>query len=806
LKRLNEGLKMPTDIQSISIHAFRGIPDLDLALEGKSLLIKGENGTGKSSIVEAIEFFFTGKLSIFEGEGTQSLSLQKHAPHNDFSEGDVSIKIAFNPSGATLERTFADKPEPTPQLKDYLEAASKGTFILRRSQILKFIASIPSDRFRAIASILGIEQLDNVELAMKRAYEELDVGIDSQRQRIQEVLAQISQLLGESIAEAREAIPSLNKKFAEADLMTIKSFDEVDNVAQEMLKTFKKTTDLENVTRLSEISEKLKTLKMDEEVAKNLHNLNIRLAPFLEAKTKRELSISEFLVKGQQAVKEDDRSICPLCGQVVDREKLLTQIKERLQTLSQLTDEASEIRRISINLEKKLNSFIDELEKVSLELAPYKQLNNARLKLLQVASIFKQFVSNVISVKEFAQAIPVKDFQVNSEKLKRLIESLSAKCQSMFERIGVPEDWKNKVAVITIASQVKVLVNETAKIECDLRVEGQQLGCMKKIYDLFSEIKKNKIKEIYEAIVGNVNALYSTLHPNDPHKNIELKIAAGRRASAELKIESFDKAKEDPRAFTSEAHQDSMGLCIFLAFVKRFNEGCNLIVLDDVVTTIDAQHREFICRLLLEQFRNYQLLVTTHDGIWYEQLRSHQRAFRMHGDWKNLEIIRWTLKTGPIIEPFKPRWDKIKAKIESGDKQGAASEGRNYVEWLLKEICKVTLARLIIKERYTVADLLHPAKQRIDELTKGNPFEKEVSKRFQELEATAIMGNLLSHDNPEVENISVEEVKRFCEAVHELHNIFTCPECESFLKYYQDMKKLRCPDSHCQKPLEIACH
>ena len=796
---------MPTSIKTISIHAFRGIPDLDLPVEGKSLLIKGENGTGKSSIAEALEFFFTGKLLIFEGEGTQNLSMQKHAPHNDFGNDDVSIKVAFDPGNIVLERTFAGEPEPASQLRDYFEAASKGTFILRRSQILKFIASVPSGRFRAIASILGIEQLDDVELAMKRAHEELDVSVNSKNQRIQELLTQISQLLGESIAKGDKALPSLNRRLAEAGLMTIKSFDEVDSVAQEMLRAFKKTADIENVARLSEISERLKTLRMGEEVAKYLHDLNRRLTPFLEVKTKRELSISEFLEKGKQAVMEDNRGFCPLCEQVVDREKLLTQIEERLRILSQLTDEASAVRRTSISIEKKLSSFNNELDKVSQELERHKQLNSARLKLLQVASFFKELLGKVISAREFVNAIPVKEFEANSEKLKKLIESLSAKCESMLESIGVPEDWKRKVAVITTASQVKVLFNETAKIESDLRVEEQQSGFMKRIYDTFSETKKNKISEIYEAIVGNVNAFYSTLHPNDPHKNVELRIAAGRRASAELRIESFGKAGEDPRAFTSEAHQDSLGLCIFLAFVKRFNEGCNLIVLDDVVTTIDAQHRELICKLLLDQFRDYQLVVTTHDGVWYEQLRSHQRAYRVHGDWKTLEITSWTLRAGPTIEPFKPRWERIEAKIKSGDKQGSAYEGRNYIEWLLKEICRITLARVVIKERYTVADVLSPAKERLDELTKGNPIHQSISTGFQELEATAIMGNLLLHDNPEIENISIEEVNRFCKAVHNLHNILSCPGCGTFLKYYQDMRKLRCPDPRCQKPLEIAC-
>ena len=120
-------MRIPVTIKTISIHAFRGIPDLDLAFDGKSLLLKGENGAGKSSIVEAIEFFFTGRLSAFEGEGTQNLSLRKHAPHKDFSKDDVEIKATFNPGNIILERTFKKGPTPPKQLEDYFQTAKKGT-------------------------------------------------------------------------------------------------------------------------------------------------------------------------------------------------------------------------------------------------------------------------------------------------------------------------------------------------------------------------------------------------------------------------------------------------------------------------------------------------------------------------------------------------------------------------------------------------------------------------------------------------------------------------------------------------------
>jgi len=303
-----------------------------------------------------------------------------------------------------------------------------------------------------------------------------------------------------------------------------------------------------------------------------------------------------------------------------------------------------------------------------------------------------------------------------------------------------------------------------------------------------------------------VNSFFSTLHPIDPHKNIELNVVPGRRASTELKIESFG-SKEDPRAFASEGHLDSLGLCIFLAFVKKFNEECNLIVLDDVVTTIDAQHREHICELLFQEFKDQQLFITTHDGIWYGQLRGHQRACGIEGEFKNLEITRWDPETGPIIEPYKPRWERIQKRIDSSDKIGAGIEGRNYFEWLLKKICEAIRAAIPLKidGKYMVSDLWTPARQRVNNLVKDDEFREKTLQRFQELEATMIMGNLLAHDNPLADAVSIQEVKRFCEAVHELDNAFKCPNCGSFLKYYQDMKKLRCPNPRCIDPREISC-
>src|SRR3989442_8041547 len=104
----------PFKIKKVEIEAFRGIPALEIPFDSKSILLKGENGTGKSSIIEALEFFFTGRVAHLEG--TQGISLRKHAPHVHFKLKDMKVTLTFDPGNNTLRRTFKAAPIPPTQL------------------------------------------------------------------------------------------------------------------------------------------------------------------------------------------------------------------------------------------------------------------------------------------------------------------------------------------------------------------------------------------------------------------------------------------------------------------------------------------------------------------------------------------------------------------------------------------------------------------------------------------------------------------------------------------------------------------
>jgi AAA15 family ATPase/GTPase len=120
-------------IKSIAISSLRGIKELSLPLDGKGLILFGENGTGKSSIVDALEFFFTGSISHLTS--SKSLSLKNHGKHAKASLKDLKVALEFNPGGTTITRTFSSTPDCPASYKLMFEEAKRGTFILERSTL-----------------------------------------------------------------------------------------------------------------------------------------------------------------------------------------------------------------------------------------------------------------------------------------------------------------------------------------------------------------------------------------------------------------------------------------------------------------------------------------------------------------------------------------------------------------------------------------------------------------------------------------------------------------------------------------------
>lgn len=106
-------------IKKIEIHNFKVFQNIIIDFESSDLIVfDGPNGFGKTSIYDAIELLFTGKIRRFDDlrgrliDGRESFS--EHPFLCDYADGDISIKIEFIKDDSThiLERA-ANRDELT---------------------------------------------------------------------------------------------------------------------------------------------------------------------------------------------------------------------------------------------------------------------------------------------------------------------------------------------------------------------------------------------------------------------------------------------------------------------------------------------------------------------------------------------------------------------------------------------------------------------------------------------------------------------------------------------------------------------
>ncbi len=157
------------NIDEVDIKYLRGITSCSLSLQGKWLYLLGENGTGKSSFVDALEYFFTGGVQHLQG--AQGLSIRDHLHHVDELAENVSVAVRFGGDASyDVVRKGSQNISAVPtNLKGYFDSAASGTFMLRRETLLRFICAVPSNRFEALDALIGIENLEDVELTMNHA-------------------------------------------------------------------------------------------------------------------------------------------------------------------------------------------------------------------------------------------------------------------------------------------------------------------------------------------------------------------------------------------------------------------------------------------------------------------------------------------------------------------------------------------------------------------------------------------------------------------------------------------------------------
>jgi hypothetical protein len=299
--------------------------------------------------------------------------------------------------------------------------------------------------------------------------------------------------------------------------------------------------------------------------------------------------------------------------------------------------------------------------------------------------------------------------------------------------------------------------------------------------EAFSKARENAIQKVFEQIAATVLDFYRRLHDfdgvNERSECTALELKPTSRAAAgglRLAIQFLGLAdSKDPRAFLSEGHLDSLGLCLFLATVHIFNPPGSLLVLDDVLTSIDKEHRRRVGELLFQEFADYQIVLTTHDEHWHDLLNSTARAWGIQGKWSFKKVENWTVDSGPALSEVDSSWEFVDAHLIETEYRELGGPFRLILEDFLKR----TAAKLELKVKfkfdgkYTAGDFVTAGIQDVirESLIKLVPADEtgvrtDVGRVFGQGDLV----NFLSHDNPGRLEVTFDQAKDFVRGVRDL--------------------------------------
>jgi len=407
-----------------------------------------------------------------------------------------------------------------------------------------------------------------------------------------------------------------------------------------------------------------------------------RLRTFrLDEPLQASLRAGDLVSKGLALLEGDE---CPLCLSPVPRSQLQDLFERRRESAAAASAERLALNMIRQRLLRDFEQHRLTLNDLVSQLSTRSELPSQQLR--ELGHIISS-VAAVLFVDEVEGAVPDPDFlrSLHSTVLEAETEvrDLEALAQTLPELSKLQEAWDQ------ISQASKSLKNlDQARIE--VSVERRVSDALRRASSHFITARDSILQDTYDAVAGRMGDLYRQIHASD-ESNFGAHMAP-TRAGLKLSVDFRNKGQFPPSALHSEGHQDSMGLCFFLALTEYLaGAGLPVVVLDDVVMSVDYNHRRGVAQVLAKEMGGRQLIITTHDRVWWRQLRTLGVVSRAN----SFEFTGWSLEEGPReVEHAGDPLSRARTALEKGDAPQAAAALRRAVEELFPDICDALGARV----------------------------------------------------------------------------------------------------------------
>jgi energy-coupling factor transporter ATP-binding protein EcfA2/rubrerythrin len=711
--------------------------------DGESIVVYGDNGTGKSTIADALEWYFTGEIELLSHEGRQ------HAVrHVGGDDQDVTSVEVFTTGALGGKAVIPDERPP-----EAFQAMRRETFLLRGRSLADFINKTKTEKWKALVEILGLDAIEDLREDLQRARNDLRKESKAAEEQVRQYARALSS--GNEAATPEGVLASVQQFCEMLGVDPPGSLDQAVDPA--WLRAAVGATERDEPESQEHLLDDIRSLATPAIDAKLLKGWNA-----LVSSERARLFPRASLVREARRLVETHPAggRCPVCGQSITDKELAKKIERALADVMDASRELERLRDPIAEWAEDLDAAIDT------RTALHERARAAAFTLPPVPSLPS---TGLQSCLDSLAAIDIEAVTACVTGLKNWDKAAG----KLVKEPGAAEASTRDTQLLMLAGlcdQIRGWQQARQKSARALRA----LTLAERVFDAYQAKQKADLSAILEKISHRVAEIYAALHPGEDFAEA-VTIEPWTAKGVELAVEFYGSRQRPPHGVLSESHLNSLAIAVFLAMAETFNKQLGFLLLDDVINSFDVEHRGQLAQLLAEGFSTWQLIVLTHDQQFFEHLS------RRAPSWRKVELTSWSYGSGPRTTQYKTSGILAAARerLGSGDVHGAATKARRALEEQLQEVCEALWAPLPFRrgqanDKREIGELFKGVRRALKDRAKTMLDSVEPLLKNLEADVGATL-NVEVHGSRGRSGAS--EVEAALNRIQALDGIWSCPEC-----------------------------
>ncbi|MBL7840163.1 MAG: AAA family ATPase [Cyclobacteriaceae bacterium] len=215
-----------------------------------------------------------------------------------------------------------------------------------------------------------------------------------------------------------------------------------------------------------------------------------------------------------------------------------------------------------------------------------------------------------------------------------------------------------------------------------------------KIIETANDYVQKDFKQPFKLKLDYKDCTYDDFKNDGSTARNHITVAPQITLTVEFLHEKLVETKKDilrPQTFLNEARLTTIALSLRFAMLdeKYIEIAPKLLVLDDLLISLDMSNRDIVLELIINKFKKYQIIMMTHDRAFFNLMKKRIEIDKCSEDWITKEIYHSETDSGipyPFIPDNKDYLDQAEKYLKEFDYPACANYLRKETERLLKRI------------------------------------------------------------------------------------------------------------------------